>query len=174
MDSEAITLVRREYHNISLKTFHKLARYADLRKKWGDLSAQTKENIFAYFQYLRGLTLIHDNDHYDDYDYWQDWFIKFMIDFDESNPYYDGNFEKVVLPLQNKQKQTDRYRVSAVFTDPSGQIHKYEGFYEDFSEADNAAKGLLLSKPFRNDDILNIRNKNNDIVKHFDIAALKK
>ena len=43
---------------------------------------------------------IHDNDNYDDYTYWKKWFVGFICEFDETKPYYDGNFEKVVL--QNK------------------------------------------------------------------------
>ena len=71
-----------------------------LERNGGSLSQQTKENIFLYFQYLRGLVEIHDNDNYDDYTYWKKWFVGFICEFDETKPYYDGNFEKVVL--QNK------------------------------------------------------------------------
>jgi hypothetical protein len=56
-----------------------------------------RANIFEYFHYLRNLVEIHDNDNYDNWNYWQDVFADFISSFDEKNPYYDGNFEIVVL-----------------------------------------------------------------------------
>lgn len=98
MKNNTITLTERHTHKISLKTFHLLiAPYPELRIKWGSFSDKTKENIFAYFLYLRNLVEIHDGDNYDNWNYWQDTFADFISSFDEQNPYYDGNFEKVVL-----------------------------------------------------------------------------
>ena len=98
MKNNTITLIERHTHKISLKTFHLLiAPYSDLRSKWGSFSDRTKENIFKYFLYLRNLVEIHDPDNYDNWNYWQDLFAHFIRGFDEQNPYYDGNFENVVL-----------------------------------------------------------------------------
>lgn len=98
MKDTTFTLIDRKQHTLSFSRFHLLAAEdSSIRKKWGSLSQQTKENIFLYFQYLRGLVEIHDNDNYDDYTYWKKWFVRFMREFDEDSPYYDGNFEKVVL-----------------------------------------------------------------------------
>ena len=98
MRNNTITLIEHHTHKISLKTFHLLvAPYQELRIKWGSFSNKTKENIFAYFLYLRNLVEIHDSDNYDNWNYWQDVFSDFISSFDEENPYYDGNFENVVL-----------------------------------------------------------------------------
>ena len=98
MRNNTITLTERHTHKISLKTFHLLiAPYPELRIKWGSFSNKTKENIFGYFLYLRNLVEIHDSDNCDNWNYWQDVFSDFIGSFDEQNPYYDGNFEKVVL-----------------------------------------------------------------------------
>lgn len=98
MRNNTIILTERHTHKISLKTFHLLiAPYPELRIKWGSFSDKTKEDIWEYFDYLRGLVEIHDNDNYDNWNYWQDVFSDFISSFDEENPYYDGNFEKVVL-----------------------------------------------------------------------------
>lgn len=98
MKNNTITLTERHTHRISLKTFHLLiAPYPELRIKWGSFSNETKEDIWEYFDYLRGLVEIHDNDNYDNWNYWQDVFSKFIRNFDEQNPYYDGNFERVAL-----------------------------------------------------------------------------
>lgn len=104
--NSTVTLIESKRHELSLSKFHLLAAdFISVRKKWGSLSQQTKENIFLYFQYLRGLVEIHDNDNYDDYAYWKKWFVGFMREFDETKPYYDGSFEKVVL--QNKALMED-------------------------------------------------------------------
>lgn len=98
MKNKTIILTEHHTHKISLKTFHLLiAQYPELRIKWGSFSNKTKENIFEYFHYLRNLVEIHDNDNYDNWNYWQDVFADFISSFDEKNPYYDGNFEIVVL-----------------------------------------------------------------------------
>lgn len=98
MRNNTITLIEHYTHKISLKTFYLLiAPYPELRIKWGSFSDKTKENIFEYFLYLRNLVEIHDSDNYDNWNYWQDVFSDFISSFDEQNPYYDGNFEKVVL-----------------------------------------------------------------------------
>ena len=98
MKNNVITLTEHHDHKISLKTFHLLvAPYSGLRTKWGSFSDKTKENIFEYFLYLRGLVEIHDSDNYDNWNYWQNVFSDFIRGFDEQNPYYDGNFEIVVL-----------------------------------------------------------------------------
>ena len=98
MKNKTIILTEHHNHKISLKTFHLLvAQYPELRIKWGSFSDKTKENIFEYFHYLRNLVEIHDSDNYDDWNYWQDFFSDFISGFNEENPYYDGNFENVVL-----------------------------------------------------------------------------
>ncbi len=98
MKNNTIILTERHTHKISLKTFHLLiAPYPELRIKWGSFSDKTKEDIWEYFHYLRGLVEIHDNDNYGNWNYWQDSMRDFLRRFDENNPYYDGNFEKVVL-----------------------------------------------------------------------------
>jgi hypothetical protein len=98
MKNNTITLTERHTHKISLKTFHLLiAPYPELCIKWCSFSNKTKENIFNYFLYLRNLVEIHDSDNYDNWNYWQDVFSDFISSFDEQNPYYDGNFENVVL-----------------------------------------------------------------------------
>lgn len=98
MKNKTIILTEHHNHKISLKTFHLLvASHPELRIKWGSFSDRTKENIFAYFHYLRNLVEIHDSDNYDSWNYWQDVFVDFISSFDEENPYYDGNFENVVL-----------------------------------------------------------------------------
>jgi hypothetical protein len=98
MKNNTITLTERHTHKISLKTFHLLiAPYPELCIKWGSFSNKTKENIFEYFLYLRNLVEIHDSDNYDNWNYWQEIFSDFISRFDEKNPYYDGNFENVVL-----------------------------------------------------------------------------
>lgn len=103
MKNNTIILTERHTHKISLKTFHLLiAPYPELRIKWGSFSDKTKENIFEYFLYLRNLVEIHDSDNYDNWNYWQDIFKNFIRTFDEANPYYDGNFENVVLKEAEK------------------------------------------------------------------------
>lgn len=98
MRNNTIILTERHTHKISLKTFHLLlATDSDLRRKWGSFSDQTKKDIWEFFNYLRGLVEIHDSDNYDNWNYWQCIFVGFIREFDEQNPYYDGNFEKVVL-----------------------------------------------------------------------------
>ena len=98
MKNNTIILTERHTHKISLRTFHLLvAPYPELRIKWGSFSDKTKENIFEYFLYLRNIVEIHDSDNYDNWNYWQGVFRDFIDTFDEENPYYDGNFENVVL-----------------------------------------------------------------------------
>ena len=98
MKNKTIILTEHHNHKISLKTFYLLvAHYPELRIKWESFSDRTKENIFAYFHYLRNLVEIHDCDNYDSWNYWQNVFVDFIKNFDEENPYYDGNFENVVL-----------------------------------------------------------------------------
>ena len=110
MKNNTITLTERHTHKISLKTFHLLiAPYPELRIKWGSFSDQTKEDIWEYFHYLRGLVEIHDYDDYADWNYWQDSMANFLRRFDENNPYYDGNFEKVVL--ESKWYKEERGRL---------------------------------------------------------------
>lgn len=105
MENKTITLTEHHNHRISLKTFHLLiAPYPDLRSKWRSFSNETKENIWEYFHYLRGLVEIHASDKYDNWNYWQDIMRDFVRRFDENNPYYDGNFENVVL--RNGQRTT--------------------------------------------------------------------
>lgn len=96
--NDTAILIERKRHDLSLSNFHLLAAYSvSTRKKWGSFSKRTKEKIYLYFQYLRGLVEVHDISNYANYDYWKKWFVDFVNDFDEQNPYYDGNFEKVVL-----------------------------------------------------------------------------
>ena len=95
--NNTVVLIESKRHELSLSSFHLLAAESvSVRKKWGSFSRQTKENIYLYFQYMRGLVNEH-SDNYSDYDYWKEWFQSFVREFDEANPYYDGNFEKVVL-----------------------------------------------------------------------------
>lgn len=85
-------------HKLSIKSFHLLlARNSELRTKWGSFSNQTKEDIWEFFNYLRGLVEIHDYCNYANWNYWKDVMTEVVRRFDENNPYYDGNFEKVVL-----------------------------------------------------------------------------
>ncbi len=98
MKNITVILTEHHTHKISLKTFHLLiAPYSELRIKWGSFSDKTKENIFKYFLYLRNLVEIHNSDNYDNWNYWQDFFADFIRNFEEQNPYYDGNFENVAL-----------------------------------------------------------------------------
>lgn len=104
--NSTVTLIESKRHELSLSSFHLLAAESvGVRKKWGSFSRQTKENIYLYFQYMRGLVEVHSYSNYYDYDYWKKWFQSFVREFDEANPYYDGNFEKVVL--QNKALMED-------------------------------------------------------------------
>lgn len=96
MSYDTVILKETRNHCVTIKSFHLLLT-KDLKTKWDSFSDKTRENIWKYFQYLRGLVEIHDNDNYDRWDYWRDVMIKFVREFDETKPYYDGNFEKVVL-----------------------------------------------------------------------------
>lgn len=92
------TVILEETHNHRLTTesFDQLLD-KDLKTKWDSFSDQTKENIWGYFHYLRGLVEIHDVENFDRWTYWRVVMTKFVRGFDEGHPYYDGNFEKVVL-----------------------------------------------------------------------------
>ena len=96
MSLDTVILEESHDHRLTTESFVQLLD-KDLKTKWDSFSDQTKENIWDYFQYLRGLVEIHDTDSYDNWNYWQDVMSEFVRGFDEGHPYYDGNFEKVVL-----------------------------------------------------------------------------
>ena len=98
--SKSIILSETIPHEVTFKTFHHLFRYAEERTKWGNLSQETKENIFMFFEYLRGLSEIQDPEHFSDWNYWQEWAISFMRHFDDANPRYSECFEKCVLGVK--------------------------------------------------------------------------
>lgn len=109
MSSNTVILEETHKHKLSIKSFHLLlAKDPELRTKWGSFSVQTKEDIWEYFHYLRGLVEIHDNDNYSNWDYWQNTMTGFVRRFDENDPYYDGNFEKVVLNSEWYKKERGR------------------------------------------------------------------
>ena len=95
--NDTVVLFESKRHELSLSNFHLLAASSiSTRKKWGSFSRKTKENIYLYFQYTRGL-VNEFSDNYSDYDYWKEWFIDFVNRFDEAKPYYGVAFEKYVL-----------------------------------------------------------------------------
>ena len=96
MRLDTVILEERHTHRLTIKSFGQLLD-KDLKTKWDSFSDKTKANLWDYFHYLRGLVEIHDVEHFDDWTYWQKTMTKFVRKFDESHPYYDGNFEKVVL-----------------------------------------------------------------------------
>ena len=96
MGCNTVILEERHTHRLTIKSFGQLLD-KDLKAKWDSFSDKTKANIWGYFHYLRGLVEIHDTDSYDNWNYWQKTMTKFVRKFDEGHPYYDGNFEKVVL-----------------------------------------------------------------------------
>ena len=100
MRLDTVTLEESHDHRLTIKSFGELLD-KDLKTKWDSFSDKTKEHIWDYFQYLRGLVEIHDTDNYDSWDYWQDVMTKFVRGFDESHPHYDGNFEKVFIRTRN-------------------------------------------------------------------------
>ena len=100
MSCDTVILEETHNHRLTIKSFDRLLA-KDLKTKWGSFSDQTKEDIWEYFHYLRGLVEIHDTDSYDNWNYWKNEMSEFVRRFDESHPYYDGNFEKVVLRTQN-------------------------------------------------------------------------
>ena len=83
-------------HEVTFENFHELFNFKCLLKKWNSFSQETKENIFMFFEHKRGLVEIHDSDHFADWNYWQEFFIEFIIDFDEANPTYGENFEAIL------------------------------------------------------------------------------
>jgi hypothetical protein len=101
--SKEILLSEEIPHTITLKTFHHLFRLPDLRAKWGSFSKERKENIFMYFNHLRGLVEIHDAEHFADWNYWQDWAVDFIINFDVARPRYGNGFDEI---LGIKKKET--------------------------------------------------------------------
>jgi len=102
MSCDTVILEETHTHRLTIKSFDRLlAKDPKLTTKWSSFSDKTKESIWEYFHYLRGLVEIHDTDNYDRWDYWQDVMMTFVRGFDESHPYYDGNFEKVVLHTRN-------------------------------------------------------------------------
>lgn len=100
MRLDTVTLEELHYHQLTIKSFDQLLD-KDLKPKWDSFSDKTKEHIWDYFQYLRGLVEINDTDNYDSWAYWHVVMTKFVRGFDERHPYYDGNFEKVVLRTRN-------------------------------------------------------------------------
>lgn len=100
MRLDTVTLEESHDHQLTTESFGQLLD-KDLKPKWDSFSGKTKENIWDYFQYLRGLVEIHDTDNYDSWAYWNVVMTEFVRGFDESHPYYDGNFEKVVLRTRN-------------------------------------------------------------------------
>lgn len=100
MRLDTVTLEESRDHRLTIKSFGQLLDRA-MKPKWDSFSDKTKEHIWDYFQYLRGLVEIHDTDNSDSWAYWHVVMTKFVRWFDESHPYYDGNFEKVVLRTRN-------------------------------------------------------------------------
>ena len=93
---DTVILEETHKHRLTTESFDQLLD-KDLKPKWDAFSDQTKENIWDYFRYLRGIVEIHDAEHFNDWTYWRVVMTKFVRGFDEGHPYYDGNFEKVVL-----------------------------------------------------------------------------
>lgn len=108
MSCDTVILKETHNHRLTIKSFDRLLA-KDLGTKWSSFSDQTKEDIWEYFHYLRGLVEIHDTDSYDNWNYWQDAMTEFVRKFDENHPYYDGNFERVVLrvPLRTQSSSKE-------------------------------------------------------------------
>lgn len=58
MRLDTVTLEESHDHQLTTESFGQLLD-KDLKPKWDSFSDKTKENIWDYFQYLRGLVEIH-------------------------------------------------------------------------------------------------------------------
>lgn len=106
MSCDTVILEETHTHCVTIKSLDQLLA-KDLKARWNSFSDQTKENIWRYFHYLRGLVEVHDTDNYGRWAYWQDVMSAFVREFDETKPYYDGNFERVVLSAQVPKTGTE-------------------------------------------------------------------
>lgn len=103
--SKEISLSEKIPHTITLRTFRNLLKYDGEKQKWSSFSKETKENIFMYFNHLRGLVEIHDAKHFDDWNYWRDWATHFIINFDEASPEYGNGFNEILGIKKKEIKQ---------------------------------------------------------------------
>lgn len=103
--STKILLSEEITHTVTLRTFRNLLKHDGEKQKWSSFSKETRENIFMYFNHLRGLVEIHDAEHFDDWNYWRNWATRFIIKFDETSPEYGNCFDEILGIKKKETKQ---------------------------------------------------------------------